>query len=65
MAAAPGDTSPLDALFERLNTCIKGSQHKKAIKAADESAWRGVDGLGWGCWWWWCEVLSHPARRRH
>ena len=30
------DGPDLDALFEKLDSCIRNGQHKKAIKASDE-----------------------------
>ncbi|GFR40961.1 hypothetical protein Agub_g1625 [Astrephomene gubernaculifera] len=30
------DATPLEQAFDKLNTCIKNQQHKKALKACDE-----------------------------
>mgnify|MGYP001807048917 CR=1 FL=1 len=35
MAAA--EATPLEAAFEKLAACVKNQQHKKALKACDES----------------------------
>ncbi len=34
---ASEEATPLEVLFEKLNQCIKNQQHKKALKACDES----------------------------
>ncbi len=36
MAAAVAER-PIDALFEKLATCVKSQHHKKTVKASDES----------------------------
>ena len=49
--AAPAEPTQLEALFDKLSTCVKNQQHKKALKAADESEWhaRGCDGRHQAC----------------
>lgn len=37
MSAPAEEATPLEALFEKLSKCIANQQHKKAIKACDES----------------------------
>lgn len=39
--AAPAEATPLELAFDKLNTCVKNQQHKKALKACDESEIHG------------------------